>query len=200
MPRTTLAQLAKQRFTDLRAKTRSTLPQRATPAERGYDARWRRRRLIQLKREPLCRICKAQGRITPATEVDHIVPLSAGGPDAFSNYQELCASCHAKKTVREDGGFGKRITYEATHSVYQALSADAPTKEGLNASFVLFDELHAQRDRDLWDRLYYAGRVRRQPLHMVITTAGTDREAAIIEGQTPGPRMHSWMTVHRADK
>ncbi len=71
----------------------------------------------------------------------------------------------------------KRITYEATHSVYQALSADAPTKEGLNASFTLFDELHAQRDRDLWDRLYYAGRMRRQPLLMVITTAGTDRES-----------------------
>ncbi len=75
----------------------------------------------------------------------------------------------------------KRITFEATHSVYQALSADAPTKEGLNASFTLFDELHAQKDRDLWDRLYYAGRVRRQPLHMVITTAGTDRESLCWE-------------------
>lgn len=75
----------------------------------------------------------------------------------------------------------KRITYEATHSVYQALSADAPTKEGLNSSFTLFDELHAQRDRDLWDRLYYAGRMRRQPLLMIITTAGTDRESLCWE-------------------
>lgn len=93
----------------------------------------------------------------------------------------------------------KRITYEATHSVYQALSADAPTKEGLNASFTLFDELHAQQFRDLWDRLYYAGRMRRQPLLMVITTAGTDRESlcweqheqarAVIESESTDPSL-----------
>ncbi|MCC6910217.1 MAG: hypothetical protein IT430_19975 [Phycisphaerales bacterium] len=40
MPRITLAQLARARFADLRAKTRSVIPQRASP-HRGYDARWR---------------------------------------------------------------------------------------------------------------------------------------------------------------
>ncbi len=106
MPRTTLAQLAKARFAALRAKVSSATPQRPSASARGYDARWRRRRLIQLRREPLCRICKAQGRLTPATEVDHIIPLNAGGPDTFANYQSACTSCHSKKTAREDGGFG----------------------------------------------------------------------------------------------
>lgn len=106
MPRTTLAQLARRRFAALRNRVRRALPQRPSAAARGYDARWRRRRLIQLRREPLCRICRAQGRLTPATEVDHIIPLNAGGPDAFENYQSTCARCHRLKTVREDGGFG----------------------------------------------------------------------------------------------
>lgn len=61
-------------------------------------------------------------------------------------------------------------------SFSKALSAEAPTKEGLNASAVLFDELHAQPGRELWDTLRYAGRARRQPLLLAITTAGSDKE------------------------
>ncbi|NCB17429.1 MAG: hypothetical protein EOM65_14805, partial [Synergistales bacterium] len=45
----------------------------------------------------------------------------------------------------------KTIYYAKTNSVYQALSADVPTKEGLNIHALIFDELHAQRKRDLWD-------------------------------------------------
>jgi len=36
-----------------------------------------------------------------ATEVDHIVPLSQGGPDEWDNLQGLCHDCHAAKTARE---------------------------------------------------------------------------------------------------
>lgn len=59
-------------------------------------------------------------------------------------------------------------------SRYRALSADAHRQEGLNASAVLFDELHAQPGRELWDCLRYAGSARTQPLHLSITTAGGD--------------------------
>ena len=69
----------------------------------------------------------------------------------------------------------KRITYHRNRSFYKALSADVPAKEGLNAHAVLVDELHAQRTRDLWDTLRYAGASRRQPLHLSVTTAGFDR-------------------------
>src|SRR5262245_38425335 len=71
----------------------------------------------------------------------------------------------------------KRIMFYRTNSVYRALSADVPAKEGLNAHAILMDELHAQKNRDLWDTLRYAGASRRQPLHLSITTAGYDRHS-----------------------
>jgi phage terminase large subunit-like protein len=69
----------------------------------------------------------------------------------------------------------KRITFLKTRSFYKALSADVPAKEGLNAHAVLIDELHAQKTRELWDTLRYAGASREQPLHLSVTTAGFDR-------------------------
>lgn len=75
----------------------------------------------------------------------------------------------------------KRIVDHRSQSFYKALSADVPAKEGLNAHAILLDELHAQRNRDLWDTLRYAGASRRQPLHLAITTAGYDRHSICWE-------------------
>jgi len=75
----------------------------------------------------------------------------------------------------------KRIVDHRSRSYYKALSADVPAKEGLNAHAILIDELHAQRNRDLWDTLRYAGASRRQPLHLAITTAGYDRHSICWE-------------------
>jgi phage terminase large subunit-like protein len=69
----------------------------------------------------------------------------------------------------------KRIVYPQKGAVYRALSADVPTKEGLNIHGLIFDELHAQKARDLWDTLKYGGAARRQPLQIAISTAGFDR-------------------------
>lgn len=72
--------------------------------------RWRVMRTKQLAREPLCRICAAEKRLTVATEVDHIRPHK-GNKALFydiSNLQSLCHRCHSAKTAREDGGFGRR--------------------------------------------------------------------------------------------
>ncbi len=69
----------------------------------------------------------------------------------------------------------KRIVFPSTKSVYRALSADVPTKEGLNIHGLVFDELHAQKTRQLWDTLRYGGISRRQPLLVAITTAGYDK-------------------------
>jgi phage terminase large subunit-like protein len=62
---------------------------------------------------------------------------------------------------------------------YKALSADVPTKEGLNIHGLVIDELHAQRDREQWDTLKYGGAARRQPLFVVITTAGVYDPASV---------------------
>ncbi|MHB1334509.1 MAG: terminase large subunit [Candidatus Humimicrobiaceae bacterium] len=76
----------------------------------------------------------------------------------------------------------KRIVVYKTNSFYQVLSADVPNKHGLNPSCVIFDELHAQKTRDLWDVLTSgAGDARTQPLTFVITTAGYDRNSICWE-------------------
>jgi phage terminase large subunit-like protein len=75
----------------------------------------------------------------------------------------------------------KRIICWETNSVFRALSADAFTKEGLNISGLIFDELHAQKNRSLWDTLAYGGASRRQPLRVSITTAGFDRDTICWE-------------------
>lgn len=69
----------------------------------------------------------------------------------------------------------KTIYHAKSNSIYKALSAEAPTKEGLNIHGLIFDELHAQAKRDLWDTLRYGGAARDQPLIISITTAGYDR-------------------------
>lgn len=50
----------------------------------------------------------AEHRIEPATQVDHVVPLSAGGTHRPDNLQCLCVACHSRKTASEDGGFGNQ--------------------------------------------------------------------------------------------
>jgi phage terminase large subunit-like protein len=73
------------------------------------------------------------------------------------------------------------IAMPGTGSTYKVLSADAHTKHGLNAHGIIFDEVHAQPDRELWDVLTTSTGARRQPLTVAITTAGYDRESICYE-------------------
>lgn len=63
-----------------------------------------------------------------------------------------------------------------TFSSYRVLSSDVPTKHGLNAHGILFDEVHAQPDRQLWDVLTSSTGSRQQPMVFAITTAGVGHE------------------------
>ena len=57
----------------------------------------------------------------------------------------------------------------------KVLSSDAENKHGYNPSCVIFDELHAQPNRKLWDVMTFgAGSARKQPTWLVLTTAGDD--------------------------
>jgi len=70
------------------------------------------------------------------------------------------------------------IEYKDKGSVYRALSAEAYTKEGLNPSpIVIFDEVHAQPNRELWDVMSLAGGARSDSLLLGITTAGVKTQA-----------------------
>ena len=59
-----------------------------------------------LRREPRCAICLQAGRLTAATEVDHVVPLELNGTDDDDNLQGLCHDCHAEKTAAEQRARG----------------------------------------------------------------------------------------------
>lgn len=71
------------------------------------DPRWKARRADLLAREPYCRECLRENRLTLATDVDHLIPhrgderLFFGGP-----LQPLCHAHHAAKTAREVNGRG----------------------------------------------------------------------------------------------
>jgi phage terminase large subunit-like protein len=103
--------------------------------------------------------------------------------------------------------FTRSIVVQESMSVYRVLSADAPTKHGLNASMVIFDELHVQPNRELWDVLSTSQGARAQPLLVAITTAGYDRQSIcweqheyarqVLDGIIPDPTFFGFMAAAR---
>lgn len=95
---------------------------------------------------------------------------------------EMVDQCPALKQRIKPAISQKRLIYKPLGSFYQVLSAEAYTKHGLNVHGVVFDELHAQPNRQLYDvMLHGSGDARRQPLYFLITTAGTDRNSICWE-------------------
>lgn len=93
-------------------------PDKRIRGRRGMALRKRR-----LQAEPLCRICRAEGRTTAATTVDHIKPLAAGGEDVDGNCQGLCEAHHAAKTAAEGGKDYGQGFVAATHPEWLRRSA-----------------------------------------------------------------------------
>lgn len=75
----------------------------------------------------------------------------------------------------------KRILHKKSDSFYRAISADAEGAHGFNAHGIIFDEVHTQQTRDLWDVLDTSTGARSQPLTLAITTAGYDRSSICWE-------------------
>lgn len=75
----------------------------------------------------------------------------------------------------------KTIYDETSGSRLKVLSSEAYSKHGYKPSCVIFDELHAQPSRDLWDVMTFgSGDARRQPVWIVLTTAGDDPDRKSI--------------------
>ncbi len=93
------------RFCDAHRQRR--VEYRGTPAERGYDAHWRRLRAVHLEEHPVCEDCLEQGRLNDChLEVDHVIPISVR-PDLrldSNNLRTLCRRHHAQKTRRDQDG------------------------------------------------------------------------------------------------
>ena len=71
------------------------------PVERTRGTTWMTIREKVLRQAPHCVDCLKGGQVTPADEVDHILPLSMGGTDDLTNLQGLCYEHHKAKTKRE---------------------------------------------------------------------------------------------------
>ena len=74
---------------------------RATPTTRITGRRLQRMRAELFAHDPLCAECRRLGRVTLATQRDHITPLCDGGNDDPGNVQGLCGPCHDEKSQRE---------------------------------------------------------------------------------------------------
>ena len=80
---------------------------------------------------------------------------------------------------------GKRIVNYDNAGFYQVLSAEVGSKHGFSISGLVFDEIHTQPNRKLYDVLTkYSSDARQNPLHFIITTAGNDRESIAYELHT----------------
>ena len=71
-----------------------------------YGRNWQRIRTRYIMAHPLCEECKKAGRLTPAKEVHHVVPLLKGGTHYNNNLMSLCKSCHSAITARESSLWG----------------------------------------------------------------------------------------------
>jgi len=71
-------------------------------------SKWQRLRLAKLNADPLCYACALRGETVEANTVDHVKPISQGGP-AFPELEgllSLCAPCHSEKTSGFDRTHG----------------------------------------------------------------------------------------------
>ena len=100
----------------------------------------------------------------------------------FEVAADMVRMCPALNRMVKINASTKRLVFLPTNSIYQVLSADAYSKHGFNIHGVLFDELHTQTDRRLFDVMTKgSGDARMQPLYFLITTAGTDTKSVCYE-------------------
>jgi len=130
---------------------------------------------------------KKNGKTTLAAGIELYLLVGDGEPGAqvysaaVDREQASLVFREAANMVRQSPELSKRVKvldatktmkYDETHSFFRALSADAPTKEGLNTHGLVIDELHAHKSRVLFNTLFYSGAARTQPLQISISTAG----------------------------
>lgn len=87
---------------------------RGTASSRGYDGRWRKTRLTFLAQHPLCCRCEEEGRVEPATVVNHRIPHK-GDQRLFwdrSNWEAVCKP-HHDRDIQRDEARGYRVGVDA---------------------------------------------------------------------------------------
>jgi phage terminase large subunit-like protein len=136
-------------------------------------------------------VAKKNGKSTMISALCLVLLLAdfEGSPQVFLNAcdkeQASIVFDEAKRMVEKSPELAKRlevidsrktITHPAGDGKIVANSAEVAKKDGLNPSGIIFDELHRQRTRLLWEIFAYAAVAREQPLTISITTAGEAEE------------------------
>lgn len=102
---------------------------------RRYGRAWKRIRDRYIAAHPLCEECKKQGKLTPAEEVHHVIPLSRGGTHAESNLMALCKPCHSAITAR-DGDRWRKNKAVGNHPQLCCLLKGPVVQQRLDSSLV----------------------------------------------------------------
>ena len=114
----------------------------------------------------------------PSAEVFSAAADRAQASIVYSVAQRMVEMTPALKKRSKIMAATKRIVNYSSAGYYQVVSADVVNKHGYSISGLVFDELHTQTKPDLWNVLTKgSGDARRQPIHVAITTAGTDRNS-----------------------
>lgn len=127
--------------------------------------------LLYIDDEPGADIFSAAGTRDQAREVFSPFKLNVLSNKDLSSISQ----CYQNSVVRLDTKTGLPV------GVYKAISADADFQHGGSPHGVIFDELHVQANRELWDVLHTGKIKRRQPLTVAITTAGFDLHSICYE-------------------
>lgn len=155
---------------------------------------WRRANGTRRFRRAYIEIPKKNGKSTLAAGTTIYLTVADGEPGsevytaANDKFQASIIFREVHNMIEASPALKRRFKITAStkemrcgKNTYKALSADVPTKEGLNIHGLVYDELHAAKSRSLWDTLTFGGAARRQPLQIAITTAGDNKESICWE-------------------
>ncbi len=148
------------------------------------DTGYRRFRVCYLE------IPKKNGKTLLAAAIALFLLVADGepGPEVYccaSGIQQArLAYQEVERTVRRSDSLSTRLRpYKAVYRIVdegnfgflEAVSGEAGLQEGANIHGLVFDELHVQKTRRLWDAIEGGGMARRQPMLVAITTAGDEK-------------------------
>lgn len=139
-------------------------------------------------------VARKNGKSTKAAGLGLYLAFADGEPGAevysaaTKRDQARIVHKEAIRMVRKNAGLKKYInivkdnlSLEQTASKYEPLGADSDSTDGLNVHGYIADELHAWKNREMWDVLETATGSREQPMGIAITTAGVDRRSICYE-------------------
>ncbi|HZU87208.1 MAG TPA: terminase TerL endonuclease subunit [Anaerolineaceae bacterium] len=139
-------------------------------------------------------VARKNGKSTMAAGVGLLLFAADGEPGAevytaATKKDQACIThSEATRMVKSSPMLRKRVSIfknnlniEGTASKFEPLGRDSDTHDGLNVHGAIVDELHAHKNREMWDILETATGSRRQPLMFAITTAGYNRHTICFE-------------------